>query len=130
MPTIAVRTTAHRGAYWAATHGLRRVALAASSRQGNPDAVLQSDRAALEDPFLRYAEMRRSAGPLIDGAYCRMSLRRDGCSAVLRNGDFGVAVKDEIAPPPVVRFLRWLGPRPDIGPMDPPSLLAIDGAGH
>jgi cytochrome P450 len=128
--TAPVSATAHRSAYWVATHGLRRVALAVRSRQGNPDAVLQSDRAALEDPFVAYAEMRRSAAPLVEGAYCRMALRHDVCAAVLRSGDFGAAVKDEIAPPPVVRFLRWLGPSPDIGPMDAPSPLAIDGPDH
>lgn len=122
-------TEARAVARWAATHGLLRLVLAVRSRQGNADSALLLDQTMIENPFPHYAEMRSSA-PLVDGAYCRLAVRHGACSTIVRHEDFGVAIKDELAPPAAQRVLRWTGARGHIGPIEPPSLLAIDGVDH
>lgn len=115
---------------WTATHGLLRLVLALRSHQGNPDAALLLDSGTIQDPFPHYEYLRRSNAPLVDGAYCRVALRHDVCATMVRHADFAVAVKNELAPPLAKQVLRLMGVPSYIGPIDPPSLLAIDGAAH
>jgi len=74
--------------------------------------------------------MRRDDEALADGGYCRIALRHDVCSTMVRHADFEVAVKNELAPPLAKKVLRLAGTPEHIGPIDAPSLLAIDGAAH
>jgi cytochrome P450 len=123
--------TARSAVRWAATHGAMRLAIRARARQGNPDAVVLLDPALREDPFAHYERMR-DGRPLVGGAFARTSLRHDVCTDVLRSDDFGTigGARAEGLPPLLRRALLVAGPRASVGPIDPPSMLAVDPPQH
>ncbi|SDF50591.1 hypothetical protein SAMN05660662_2404 [Blastococcus aurantiacus] len=116
---------------WAATHGAMRLAIRAQVRRGNPDAEVLSDPAVREDPYGHY-ERLRTAEPFGRGAFARVSVHHDVCTEVLRSDDFGVigGARPEGLPPVLRTVLRLAGPRKSIGPIDPPSMLAVDPPEH
>ena len=117
---------------WAATHGAMRLAIRARARRGNADAEVLLESAAREDPFGHYERLRTDA-PLTDGAFARVTVHHDVCTEVLRNHeDFGQigGNRPDGLPPVLQRALRLAGPRPSIGPIDPPSMLAVDPPEH
>jgi cytochrome P450 len=109
-----------------------RMAIRARARQGNADAEVLSDPAVREDPYEHY-ERLRTAAPFTGGAFARVSVSHAVCTEVLRNSDdFGqIGGNRADGLPPVLRAaLRLAGPRPSIGPIDPPSMLAVDPPEH
>jgi cytochrome P450 len=122
---MAVRSTLR----WAATHGLMRAAIRRQARQGNPDASLLLDPDLQGDPFTHYERLRERY-PFARGAFSRVSVHHDVCTEVLRSEDFGVADRDEAMPAAVRLALRLAGPPPHPGPIDPPSMLAVDDPDH
>ncbi|WP_233498632.1 cytochrome P450 [Blastococcus sp. TF02A-26] len=116
---------------WATTHGAMRLAIRAQVRRGNADAEVLSDPAVREDPYGRY-ERLRTAAPFAGGAFARVSVHHDVCTEVLRSDDFGVigGNRADTLPPVLGKALRLAGPRPSIGPIDPPSMLAVDPPEH
>ncbi|MEX5719124.1 cytochrome P450 [Geodermatophilus maliterrae] len=116
---------------WAATHGAMRLAIRARARAGNPDAEVLLDPAVREDPFAHY-ERLRTAAPFAGGAFARVSVHHDVCTDVLRSDDFGQigGNRTEGMPPLLRTALRLAGPRPSTGPIDPPSMLAVDPPEH
>jgi cytochrome P450 len=116
---------------WAATHGAMRMAIRARARAGNPDAEVLSDPAVREDPYAHY-ERLRTARPFTGGAFARVSVHHDVCTDVLRSDDFGQigGSRTDGMPPLLQRALRLAGPRPSVGPIDAPSMLAVDPPEH
>jgi cytochrome P450 len=108
-----------------------RLAIRARARAGNPDAEVLVDPVLREDPFTHYERLRTSA-PLVPGAFALTSVHHDVCTDVLRSehfGQIGGARADGL--PPVLRVaLRLAGPRSSVGPIDPPSMLAVDPPEH
>jgi cytochrome P450 len=121
--------TARVMARWAATHGLMRLALNRGARQGNLDARLMVDPAYRADPFPYYEQLRETY-PLVKGGLAWASVHHDVCTEVLRSEDFGVARPDLILPPPARAVLKVIGTRTSAGPIDPPSMLAVDPPDH
>jgi cytochrome P450 len=116
-------------ARWAASHGLMRLALNRGARQGNLDARLMIDPAYQDDPFPYYEQLRETY-PLAKGGLSLASVHHDVCTEVLRSDDFGIARPDLTLPPPARAVLKVAGPRISAGPIDPPSLLAVDPPDH
>jgi cytochrome P450 len=116
---------------WAATHGAMRLAIRARARAGNPDAEVLRDPSVREDPFAHYERLRTDR-PLVGGAFARVSVHHDVCTEVLRSEDFGMigGTRADGLPPLLRRALLLAGPRPSIGPIDPPSMLAVDPPQH
>lgn len=114
---------------WAARHGLVRFALRRAAKRGEPQAVLMIDRSARVDPFPIYDRIR-SRGPISRGGLTYMAASHEAASAVLRSDVFRVGL-DLAAVPWFMR--RMLERRPDgriVGPIDPPSLLAVNPPEH
>ncbi|MGY1695046.1 cytochrome P450 [Geodermatophilus sp. SYSU D00814] len=128
---MAVVSTARSGVRWAATHGVMRLAIRARARAGNADAEVLRDPAVREDPFAHYERLRTPA-PLVGGAFSKVSVHHAVCTEVLRSGDFGQigGSRTEGLPPVLRTALRLAGPRPSVGPIDPPSMLAVDPPEH
>ncbi|SNR82669.1 hypothetical protein SAMN04488107_0082 [Geodermatophilus saharensis] len=126
-----VGSTARSGVRWAATHGVMRLAIRARARAGNPDAEVLRDPAVREDPYAHYERLRTPA-PLVGGAFSKVSVHHAVCTEVLRSGDFGQigGSRTEGLPPVLRTALRLAGPRPSVGPIDPPSMLAVDPPEH
>jgi cytochrome P450 len=131
VPPLQPLTTARSAVRWAATHGAMRMAIRTRARHGNPDAEVLRDPAARDDPYAHY-ERLRTARPFVGGAFARTSVHHDVCTDVLRSEDFGMvgAARADGLPPLLRRALRLAGPRPSIGPVDPPSMLAVDPPEH
>jgi cytochrome P450 len=122
---MAVRATVR----WAATHGLMRGAIRREARRGNPDAALLLDPDLQGDPFAHYEQLRERH-PFARGAFSRVTVHHDVCTEILRSEDFGVANRDSAMPRPVRLALRLAGPPSYPGPIDPPSMLAVDAPDH
>jgi cytochrome P450 len=108
-----------------------RLAIRARARAGNPDAEILLDPALRADPFEHYERLRDSR-PLVGGAFAKTSVHHDVCIDVLRSEDFGMVggtLADGL-PPVFGRAVRLAGPRPSIGPIDPPSMLAVNPPDH
>jgi cytochrome P450 len=121
--------TARDGLRWAITHGVTRTVLRLRARSGNEDAKLLLDPGLQRDPYRQY-ELLRSDAPFVPGAFSRLSVHHDVCNEVLRSDDFGVAGRNESLPLPVRVALRVAGPPPVLGPITPPSMLAVDPPEH
>jgi cytochrome P450 len=106
-----------------------RAAIRRQARRGNPDAALLLDPELQGDPFAHY-ERLRAHRPFARGAFSRVSVHHDVCTEVLRSEDFGVADRDGSMPGAVRLALRFAGPPPYPGPIDPPSMLAVDAPDH
>ncbi|MDQ1660342.1 MAG: hypothetical protein QOJ68_322 [Blastococcus sp.] len=116
---------------WGATHGAMRLAIRARARAGNPDAEILLDPAVREDPYAHY-ERLRTAEPFAGGAFARVSVHHDVCTDVLRSDAFGqIGGNRTDGLPAVLKVaLRLAGPRQSVGPIDPPSMLAVDPPEH
>jgi hypothetical protein len=108
-----------------------RLAIRARARAGNPDAEVLSDPVVREDPYAHY-ERLRTAAPFTGGAFARVSVHHEVCTDVLRSDDFGqIGGSRTDGMPPLLRAaLRLAGPRPSVGPIDAPSMLAVDPPEH
>jgi cytochrome P450 len=116
---------------WGATHGVMRLAIRARARAGNADAEILLDPAVREDPYEHY-ERLRTAAPFAGGAFARVSVHHDVCTDVLRSDAFGQigGNRTEGLPAVLKAALRVAGPRRSVGPIDPPSMLAVDPPEH
>jgi cytochrome P450 len=114
---------------WAARHGLIKVALRRAAKHGEPQAILMSDRAARENPF-PYYEKIRSHGPIFRGRLTYVAPSHEAASIVLRSDVFRVGL-DVAQVPWFMRpaLTRGRDSRA-IGPIDPPSLLAVNPPEH
>lgn len=113
---------------WGATHGLMRTAIRRQARAGNIDARLLADDPDV-DPFAHY-ETLRVGHPFARGAFARVTVHHEVCTEVLRSDDFGVVAQVGALPRPVRAALRLAGPPRYLGPIDPPSMLAVDPPAH
>ncbi len=128
VPGLPVVRSAVR---WGATHGAMRLAIRARARAGNPDAEILRDPAVRLDPYAHYERLRTDA-PFAGGAFARVSVHHDVCTDVLRSEAFGqIGGNRTDGLPPVLKVaLRLAGPRRSVGPIDPPSMLAVDPPEH
>jgi cytochrome P450 len=113
---------------WAARHGLIKVALRRAARRGEPQAVLMVDRSARADPFPIYDQMR-SRGPISRGGLTFVAPSHEAASVVLRSDIFRVGL-DLAAVPWIMRGVLTRRDGRLVGPIDPPSLLAVNPPQH
>jgi cytochrome P450 len=114
---------------WAARHGLIKVALHRAAKRGEPQAVLMIDRSSRENPFPLYDRIR-SRGPISRGGLTYVAASREAASAVLRSDVFRVGLNLAVVPWYMRRALTRDGDGRIIGPVDPPSLLAVNPPDH
>jgi cytochrome P450 len=114
---------------WAAQHGLLRLALRRASRRGETQAVLMIDRSARADPFPHYDKIR-SRGPITRGGLTYVTASHAAASAVLRSDVFRVGLDVATVPWVMRRLLTRRSDGRIVGPIDPPSLLAVNPPQH
>ncbi|HSV38531.1 MAG TPA: cytochrome P450 [Nocardioidaceae bacterium] len=114
---------------WLVSHGLMRAGLSGAAKRGDLIAQLTVDPALRADPFAAYEQLRQR-GEVSHGRLIAATVSHAGVNQVLRNEDFGTASGRGGLPGPARRLMeRWEDPY-SLGPIDPPSLLALDGADH
>ena len=114
---------------WALKHGLIRHGVRRAARAGDPVAALQTDPAARADPYPLYRQLRERA-PLLAGPLVCTTARHDVATMLLRDDRFGVGFTGVQLPLGAVALTRLAEWRAPIGPVDPPSLLAVDPPLH
>ncbi len=111
-------------ARWALSQGLNRAVLSVASRRGDPLAELMWSH-DLPD----YTRLR-ARGPIHTNPFMAGTVSYAAANEILRSSDFGVGDGQGELPVP----LRWLLGKvsaPDaLGPVDPPSMLAVDPPLH
>jgi cytochrome P450 len=111
-------------ARWALSQGINRAVLSVASRRGDPLAELMWSR-DLPD----YRRLR-ARGPIHTNPFMAGTVSYAAADEILRSSDFGVGDGQGELPVP----LRWLLGKvsaPDaLGPVDPPSMLAVDPPLH
>jgi hypothetical protein len=113
---------------WTIKYGIPGWGLRAAGRGGEPIARLAADPHLRADPFPAYDQLR-AGGPLVTGRFMYGTASYAIANELLRSDKFlaGPAV-------PVGPGMRWLlrhTTSPETAhPVDPPSLLAINGADH
>lgn len=116
---------------WAFTHGLPRLIVAGLARLGDPIAALIVDARVREDPYPALAELRER-GSLVPGRLTSISCSHAFVREVLRSDDMGVGTNasSDSAFGRLERISRWARDPLAVGPLDPPSLLALDPPEH
>jgi cytochrome P450 len=100
------------------------------ARRGQLGARLAVDRSLWADPFPVYEQMR-AEGPLVTGQLVSSTVSHAVCSEVLRSPAFGVDMHTSRRLPRPVRRLMAASVDPwAVGPIDPPSMLAVDPPDH
>jgi cytochrome P450 len=117
------------GTTWALSHGLSRRMLLRAARRGDLLAQLAIDPALREDPFAGYEELR-ARGTLVRGPLTAGTVDHAAANEVLRSEDFGVAGGHRELPGPLQRLLALVFDKDATGPVDPPSMLALDPPEH
>lgn len=114
---------------WALAHGLQRAMIQRGARKGDLISRMVTDPALREDPFPAY-ELLREQGPVAANPFISASVDHAVCNEVLRSDAFGTAGGQGELPKP----LQWLHHRviqdDTLGPVDPPSMLAVDPPLH
>ncbi|MEO7058677.1 MAG: cytochrome P450 [Lapillicoccus sp.] len=122
-------TAPRRRLRWGLRHGIVRLATRRGVRAGSLPARLMTDRELIGDPFAAYEELR-ARGRLVPNGPVLLAHDHDLCTAVLRSPDFGVVGgHDGTTPPLLTRLARIAGPGP-VGPVERPSMLAVDAPDH
>lgn len=124
-----VRDTPRSFLAWSLAHGVQRTLIQRGARKGDLISRLVMDPALRAEPFGAYEELRDS-GPIAANGLISATVDHALCNEVLRSDAFGVAGGQGELPKP----LRWLHHKvidPDtLGPVDPPSMLAVDPPLH
>ncbi|HVL83871.1 MAG TPA: cytochrome P450 [Pseudonocardia sp.] len=121
--------TARQAIRWALRHALFRRAMQQRVRAGELGAGLILDPAMVADPYPHYDALR-AQGRLVPTGVAYSTAHHDVCTAVLRSPDFGtVAAASGPLPGLFGKVVRAAGRGP-IGPVEPPSMLAVDPPDH
>ena len=114
---------------WALLHGLVRVALRQAARSGDLQATFMTRAHYRDDPFAFYEQVR-ARGPLVRGRLAWTTATYSVCSTVLRSEDFRVSSDGEQLPAVLRRAVQWSRDPRARGPLDPPSMLAVEPPDH
>lgn len=126
---MAPVSTARTFGRWVIKQGVGRALLRARAKRGELLPLLLIDDAVAADP-VPTLDALRARGPLVHGRLLAATAHHDVGNAVLRSEDFGVAGGHAELPVGGRRLVERLSQGTPAGPLDPPSLLAIDPPDH
>lgn len=129
-PTIRSRKDqARTWGRWVIAHATGRALLRMRARRGELLPLLLTDDAVAADPAPTLDAIR-DQGLLLRGSLLCATAHHDAANAILRSDDFGVAGGHGELPTGGRRLFDRLAKGSPAGPLDPPSLLAIDPPDH
>ncbi len=114
---------------WFARYGLPRWALGASARRGDLVARLTTDPQLRADPYPGYEDLR-ALGPVVKGRISHATVDHAVAREVLRSSQFAAGVDQGPLPGWIFRLGQAFTDPRDLGPIDAPSMLAVDGDLH
>jgi cytochrome P450 len=116
-------------ATWVLAHGIGKAYLTRGAKKGDPLARLMADPRINADPYAEY-ERLRAEGPVLKTKLMSGTVSHAAVNQVLRSTEFGVGDGHGELPPLTRRMLGRVMDPDAFGPMDPPSLLAVDPPDH
>ena len=122
-------TRARSWATWVLAHGIGKAYLKVGARRGDPIARLMADPDLNADPFSAYEHVRATC-PVLKTKLMSGTVSHAAANQVLRSGEFGVGDGHGELPPLTRRMLGRVMDPEAFGPMDPPSMLAVDPPDH
>lgn len=114
---------------WLLAFGLSRPLLRLASARGDLLARSVVDPELRADPHPAYDEIRE-CGPVFAGRMISATARHSTANQVLRSDSFGVAGGHGELPPYARRLLDFVAEPGALGPLSPPSMLAVDPPEH
>jgi cytochrome P450 len=114
---------------WVLAHGIIRAINAREARKGNPIARLMTDPAARAEPWSTYTGVREQGAILGEGSF-RVTASHAVAAEILRSDAFGVPAANAHFPEPLHSIFLATLKEDDVGPVDAPSLLALDAPDH
>jgi cytochrome P450 len=114
---------------WTLSHGMTRRLLLREAGRGDLLAQLAMEPGLRADPFDRYEQLR-ARGPLVRGRLTAGTVDHAAANEVLRSEVFGVAGGHGELPKPMQWLLAKVFDKNATGPVDPPSMLALDPPEH
>jgi cytochrome P450 len=129
MNPVLSMDTAKSLVRWGGRYGIARAVIKAGARRGDLHGRLATDPRIRAYPYALYDEVR-SRGDLVPGKFAMMTARHAVAAEILRHEDFGVGFPQEAMAGPIGRAVRWAHDDAVTGPVEPPSMLATDGADH
>ncbi len=124
-PRLAVRESVR----WVLAHGIIRAITRRQARRGDRLARLMVDPALRADPFPLY-EAIRADGDLVGEGRFRVTCSHQVASAILRSDTVGMPEANVNFPEPLHSIYLATMREDDVGPVNQPSLLAIDAPDH
>ena len=116
-------------AAWALSFGLARGMFRVNARRGNLIARMEVDPDLRADPFPAYDTVRES-GVFMRGGPVVATASHPAATQILRSSAFGVSDGQAPFPPLLRRMISVVKDPAALGPVDPPSLLAVDPPLH
>ncbi|MGN6722974.1 MAG: cytochrome P450 [Marmoricola sp.] len=126
---MAIKQTAKSFGFWAITHGVQRFGLTVGARKGDLAALLTVDPALRANPFPGYEQLR-GQGTIVPGAMVYSTVSHAAINEILRSEHFSVAGDHQELPGPLPGLVHRLSDPWAAGPVDPPSMLAVDPPVH
>lgn len=126
---MPIRQTAQSFGFWAVTHGFQRLGLNAGARGGDLSARLTVEPELRADPFPSYEQIR-AQGILVPGRILYSTANHAAVNEILRSEDFSVGGDHQELPGPLPKIVHRLSDPWAAGPVDPPSMLAVDPPLH
>jgi cytochrome P450 len=114
---------------WGGRYGIARAVIKAGARSGDLHGRLATDPRIRAYPYALYDEVRARAD-LVPGKFAMMTARHAVASEILRHEDFHVGFPREAMAGPIGRAIQWAHDDAVNGPVEPPSMLATNGAEH
>ncbi len=114
---------------WFARHGLAGALLRREARRGSLDARLMTDPSLRADPFETY-DVIRERGLLSRGPFGLVTASHGVCANLLRSDAFGVGLRPDSLPRPLLMLMKASSRGAVLTPVDPPSMLAVDPPVH
>ncbi len=114
---------------WVVRHGLGRATMSAALRRGEIYSRLVLDPSLRANPYPFYAQLRE-LGPVVPGKFAEATAHHDVVDEVLRSPDFRSGFPNGMLPRPIRAAFEWSTEEAVLSPIDPPSMLVTDGAGH
>jgi Cytochrome P450 len=126
---MAGTTGVRQAIRWGLRHGLIRRAVGRRVKEGDLSARLMVDPDVIADPYPHYDALR-AQGRLVDNGIVLNTAHHDTATAIVRSGDFGVVGGPGGRAPAALRLAVRAGGRGPLGPVEPPSMLAVDAPDH
>ncbi len=123
------RLAARESVRWVLAHGIIRLFTRRAAKRGDRLARLMVDPALREDPFPLYEELR-SGGELVGEGRFRVTCSHSVASALLRSDTVGMPEANAHFPEPLHSIYLATMREDDAGPVNQPSLLALDAPDH